>query len=251
MAAKKDADAGTALDKKLSGIADAIGSMHKRMDAFEEEDKKRSDATRRRKDDDPEEAKRLAADAAKKDAEEQAKKDADEEAKKDADEKAKADAASKSDADIRRQIAELSAKIPKTVGDSDYFAMTDVQARADDVYSKFGQHAPRPMPGETPALYERRVVRDLKQHSPTWKAADAATAFADDAVFAVARDQVYKEATATALSPSTVSAGQLRMITKRQGGHEIHEFVGDPRSWMDPMAGATRQYVTSIVTPKL
>jgi len=134
--------------------------------------------------------------------------------------------------------------IPKDTNDKDFHAITDSQARADEVFAKFGQHAPRPLTGETPRLYERRVVRMLKDHSPTWKGADVAQAFADDASFAIVRDQVYAEAAKTALSPNTVKAGQLREVVRKTGGHEIREFIGEPRSWMDPMAGAVKLKAT-------
>jgi hypothetical protein len=77
----------------------------------------------------------------------------------------------------------------------------------------------------------------LKEHSPTWKAAEVTSAFADDASFSIVRDQVYSEAKRTAANPVNVQPGQLRMIEKKRDGHIIREFVGDPRSWMDPFAG--------------
>lgn len=236
--AKTDADAGTSLEKTITdgmkSVADAVANLGKRMDAIEDLEKKRGDSAKKDDEDKETEAKRVAADKAKKDAAEDKEKE----------EKAKTDSA-----DVRKRIEEVAALIPKSIGDADYTAMTDAQARADDIFSKFGKHAPRPLQGETPSLYERRVVRMLKEHSPTWKAAEVTAAFADDASFGIVRDQVYREASIAALSPMNVPNGELRMITKRSGGHEIHEFVGDPRSWMDPMAGATRQFVTGIRTP--
>jgi len=156
--------------------------------------------------------------------------------KAEAEEKAKADSA-----DIRKRLDEVASMIPKDTNDADYHAMTDAQARADEVFSDFGMRAPRPQKGETPSLYERRCVRMLKEHSPTWKGADVGSkAFADDTSFAIVRDQVYREAKQTAMNPVNVPIGQLRMIEKKRDGHTIREFVGDPRSWMDPMAGATQ-----------
>jgi len=257
--AKADADAGTELDKKLSAIgdavgkvADAVGKMGGRMDAFEASEKVRKDAEDKAKADAEEEERkkgdpeRLKADKAKKDAEEEADKKKKADAEKEEKEKAKADSDS-----IRKRIDEVAGMIPKSMGDADYSAMTDAQARADDVFAKFGLSAPRPLDGETPRLYERRVIRTLKDHSPTWKGLDLTnpTAFADDVSFNNLREQVYAEASKTALSPVTVPGGQLRMITKKSGGHEIHEWVGEPRTWMDPMAGASRQFVTGIKTP--
>lgn len=273
--AKADAEAGIELDKTLSHLADAVESMHRRMDALEDgggeypegeefgddgEEELLEEEAALGDDGEDEfiEPEPLAADSRRgrrKDSRGRRRKDAElpeefkeQEGEPQAD--AKADSAEDSPAALRKRIAELEARIPKTIGDADYFAMTDAQKRADDVYAVLGSHAPRPLPGETPALYERRVVRDLKQHSKTWKGADVGKVFADDVAFDIVRDQVYSEAKALAMSPASVTAGTLRMITKRSGGHEINEFVGDPRSWMDPMAGATRHYVKEIIVPK-
>lgn len=244
--AKTDADAGHSLMKTIAdavkGIADSVMGLGKRMDAVEErerDDKKRSDAKRKDADEpgdkkgEPEET---AADKAKKDA---ARKDEEEKEKAKADATAAAAAAAGSK-DFQDQLDRVRAMIPKDIGDADYHAMSDAQARADEVFADFGKHAPRPLQGESVGAYERRCVRMLKEHSPTWKATEVTTAFADDAAFGIVRDQVYREAKVTALSPVHVPQGQLRMIEKRRDGHIIREFVGEPRTWMDPMAGATQ-----------
>lgn len=240
--AKADADAGTTLDKTLKGIADSLEGMHKRMDAIEDIEKKRADAAKK-DDDDKADPEKIAADKAKKDADD---KDKEDKAKADAEAKAKADSE-----EIRKRIDAVEKIVPKAVSDADWATMADAQARADDVFTKFGKQAPRPLNGETPLMYERRVVRSLKEHSPTWKGVDTAgQAFADDAAFGVIRDQVYGEATIAAMSPSNVPAGELRPIKRSEGGHTYIEYRGEPRTWMDPMAGATRQFVTSINASK-
>lgn len=232
--ARKDADAGTSLDKTLSHIADsvktmadAVAGLGKRMDAVESMADKRKDAAEEK--DEPE--KLAAHDKAKKDAKADARKDA-EKAEEKKEDTAKADSA-----DVKARIEELRRMIPKDLGDADYTALVDAQARADSVFIEFGEHAPRPLQGETVGTYERRCVRKLKEHSPTWKATEVTTAFADDASFGIVRDQVYREAVATARNPSMVPSGTLRMVEKKRDGHIIREFHGDPRAWMNPMAG--------------
>lgn len=243
-AARKDADVGEKLDKVLSHLDSAntkLDAFGKRLDAVETKDrgdaammdKARKDAEEKDKKE-KEEAEKVAADKAKKDADEEMEK------------KAKEDAAKK-DSALADEIKRVESMIPKSIGDADYYAMTDSQSRADEIYALFGKHAPRPLAGQTPATYERKVVRDLLPHSPTWKGKDVATAFADDAVFAVVRDQVYAEARVDAMSPATAPDGGLREITRRTaGGHTVKEFVGDARNWMYPLSGPVRKYGTGM-----
>ena len=186
--AKADAEGGTELDKVLKGVADAMGSIVKRMDAFEEKEKAKADAEAKAKTDAEEEEKKKA-DKAKADAEEEARKKGDpkqmeaDKAKKDAEEKEEREKA-KADAEAtRKKIADLEKKLEPRA-DTDVTAMTDAQAKADAVYSMFGKHAPRPLQGEELIPYRRRMLNDLKVHSENWKGVDLA-AVAD---FGRARD---------------------------------------------------------------
>lgn len=246
-AAKKDDESEEKEEKKEDAKKDA-----KRDDARDDakrDDWKRDDAAKKdaKKDDDEDEdkdePKGAVADKAKKDARKDAKR------KDDDDEKERDDARKDDVGDLKRQIEELRGRIPVTVGDADFNAIVDSQARADDVFSLFGERAPRPLTGETSAAYERRCVRMLQKNSPTWKDVDLGTSFKDDVGFGIVRDQVYKEAAVAARSPNIVPEGQLRQVTKREGGHEIREFHGSPKVWMDPMAGATKMYLKAFNTP--
>ena len=237
--AKDDADSGHTLEKTLGHIMDSIKTMAdamtgfgKRMDAYEAKgDTAKKDEEKA--EDDPE---TVAADKAKKDADEEmaadkAKKD---KARKDAEEKEKADKARK-DSALAERIEAVARMIPKDVNDDDYHALTDAQSRADDVFADFNMRAPRPQQGETVRLYERRCVRMLKEHSPTWKATD--TSKMDDATFDIVRNHVYAEAKQSARNPVNVPSGQLRMVERRNDGHTIREFHGQPKTWMDQFAG--------------
>ena len=241
-AAKKDGDAGVGekLDKVLSHLDNAntkLDAFGKRLDAVEGKDKDRDDAAKKDADEksakEKEEAEKAAADKAKKDAEDKEKSEA-----KEREDKAKMDSAA-----LRDEIKRIEGLIPKSIGDADFHAIQDSQARADEIYALFGKHAPRPLAGDTVPIYERRIVREMKNHSPRWKEVDVSTAFADEAAFGKVRDQVYEDARKDAMSPSTAPDGGLRQLTKRgASGHTIHEYVGDSRAWMYPFAGPTRQY---------
>ena len=226
-AKKADADAGEKLDKLLT----ALDSISRRMDAMEEEDKARKDA-----------AEKCAADAAKSDegkdpledtkpAEVAAdkKKDAEDEeakAKADAEEKERMDRA-KADADIAKRIADVEAKMPRQMSDEEYASMADAQARADSVYSGFGKRAPRPLDGETLALYRRRLASNLKEFSKDWKAVDVR--LLDTASFDVVESKIYADAAISAAHPSDLAEGEIRAIrtTDPDTGHRITKFAGN------------------------
>lgn len=251
--AKKDADAGTALDKKLSHVLDAltacmdrVDSVGKRMDAWDE-DKKKADAAKmdsgKKDGEEPTEAEKIAADKAKKDAEDKEKdeKEKADKAKKDAEDKAKTDSAAITSriADVEKALKDTAAKI-QPISDDDHNALADAWSRADDVFSALGKPTPRPMPGESSIAYRRRTTKMLKEHSPTWKAVDTAVAFADDASFAVVETQIVAEAAKMARSPAMTKPGQLRPIKRTHDGHTITDWVGQPRDWMDDLAGQTQ-----------
>lgn len=250
---KADADAGTSIKNHvmdamkpftdaMSSMMDSITGIAKRVDAFEKKEPAKADADDKDKDD------KSKADA-KKDADDDTKdepKKTAADSKKDADDD-KDDKKAKTDdvGDLRAQLEQVRGMIPKSLGDADYHTVTDAQSRADEVFAMFGLHAPRPLAGETAGSYERRMVKTLKTHSPTWKGVDVASqAFADEAVFAPIRDQVYSEARAAAVSPANVPEGQLRQVVKRQGGHTVTEFHGAPSVWMNPLAGAVKLKAT-------
>lgn len=271
---RKDADAGTSPDNKLSHVldavkacTDAVGGLSKRMDAFEEAEKKREDARKdaAKKDEDEkkEEAEKTAADkkdAKKDDAEEKRedRKDAkrDDARREDARredsrredarrEDARADSAALPNA-IAERFAQVEAALKDTnakivpISDDDHALLADAWSRVDEVYSAFGQGTPRAMPGESSIQYRRRTIRDLQKHSPTWKDVDLKSqAFADDAAFGIVEKQVLAEAAKFARSPATAKPGELRPITRKMDGHTVIEYVGEPRNWMDQIAGQT------------
>lgn len=164
---------------------------------------------------------------AKADAEEKAK--ADECAKKDEEEKAKADSA------IAAQIKALEARIPTALSDADMNAIGAAQAKADSIFSAFGVAAPKPIHGEGPGAYRRRLAASLKEHSQTYKDIDLAKA--DDALFGIAEAAIYADAAAAATRPATAAAGELRMRTRRtDAGHTVNEWAGDSGAYMRDFA---------------
>lgn len=272
---RDDADAGTQLKKFIADAMTAMDGMSKRMDSMEErfakKDEERDDSTviyrgqkapnPNRKDEENEKAKKDAEEKERMDAEEKDRKDAEEkekaeaEAKKDEDEKKARDDAARKDSEssdrlkrLETALGDVVAVLPKVRTDEDYHAMCDVQARADEAYSALGQRsAPRFLDGEDSLGYRRRLVRDLKKHSPDWKDVNI-HAITDDSAFSVMERRVYADAMDVARSPVTAEPGTLRAVTRRSGGHEITEYVGEPSTWMNAFAGPARQFVTSNIS---
>ena len=224
--AKADSEAKAKADAETMGkVMNMCDSIMKRMDSFEERFKKADSA----------EPVQTAADKAKADAEAKEKEEAEAKAKADAEEeekRAEEEAKAKADAEeTRKRIADLESRMPKEMSDEDYAEMADAQAKADSVYSAFGDAAPRPLRGENLLGYRKRLMGSLKKHSANWKSVDV-NALPDTAV-EIAEKQIYADAVAAASHPVDLPAGSLRAIEKKDSnGQLIRTFVGDPNAWM-------------------
>jgi hypothetical protein len=218
--AREDAEAGEKLDKILKcvdALGEHVGSLAKRMDAYEAKVDKRKDEAETEteaeaKAKEKAEPRELAADKAKKDAEAMIEA----KARKDAEERE----------EIRRKIADLDAKLPKQISDADYDAMAEMQARADRIHSAFGDSAPRPLQGETPLAYQRRLINGLKKHSSAWKDIDM-SALPHEAL-KIAEATIYADAMNAARNPTDLAPGVLREVVKTDPvtGQRIITFVG-------------------------
>lgn len=228
--AKKDAEEKERADKArkdaegtMNAIADAVGCLAKRMDAWEEEKK----ADKARKDAEEKKAEEKAkADAEAKETEEKEKADKAKKDAEEAEEKAKADAQIRADTDLSARIAAMEARLPKVLTDEDRAAFADAQSRADSVMSAFGKQAPRPLDGESLLGYRRRMANSLKEHSPSLKAANL-SAIADDTAFGLVETIIYKDALDAAKNPVDMQDGELRPIHRTdEAGRRITEWVG-------------------------
>ena len=248
-----DSGGGQKLDKVLSAIDAFCGKMDtfekkmdshgKRMDAIEEKEKKDSDKDDIKKMDgesDEDFKKRkdaaeemIAADKRKDAEEKEAKEKADAEEKEKV-EKEKADSA-RSDTDrlvaattdIAKRLINVEKSMPKQLSDADLNEFSTVQARMDDVYSGFGKRAPRPLGGEEILPYRRRMLNELKVHSPACKEIDV-LAIADSVTLGVIETMILRDAALAALNPKDLRDDELREIVRQDavtGGRTI-EFRG-------------------------
>ncbi|MBU8951551.1 NUDIX domain-containing protein [Klebsiella sp. TF21-TM] len=199
-------------------------------------------------------AKKEKADAEDKEAEEaKAKADAEEKAAKekaDAEAKAKADAEEaekmakeKADSQLLQEIAELRSRIPTELSDEERNEVAEAQVKADSVFSSFGKRAPIPLSGEKPMAYRRRLMIQLQEHSPDYKAVDL-SAIADSQLLSTAEKHIYADAQKAA--SLSVGPGQLREIKRADAtGRQISTFEGDPAVTWAPFQYGKRQ-VTSF-----
>lgn len=175
-----------------------------------------------------------------------AKADADEAAKKeeaDAEDKEAEEAKAKADSQIRQEIAELRSRIPTELSDEERNEVAEAQVKADSVFSSFGKRAPIPLSGEKPMAYRRRLMIQLQEHSPDYKAVDL-SAIADSQLLSTAEKHIYADAQKAA--SLSVGPGMLREIKRKDAtGREISTFEGDPAVTWAPFQSGKRQ-VTSF-----
>ncbi|EMP7085064.1 NUDIX hydrolase [Klebsiella variicola] len=181
----------------------------------------------------------------KADAEEKAAKEkADAEAKAKADaEEAEKMAKEKADSQILQEIAELRSRIPTELSDEERNEVAEAQVKADSVFSSFGKRAPIPLSGEKPMAYRRRLMIQLQEHSPDYKAVDL-SAIADSQLLSTAEKHIYADAQKAA--SLSVGPGMLREIKRADAtGRQISTFEGDPAVTWAPFQSGKRQ-VTSF-----
>lgn len=224
-----------AIDARLAKADSEAADLKAKADAEEAAKKEKADA----------EAKEAEEAKAKADAEEKAAKEkADAEAKEKADaEEAEKMAKEKADSQLRQEIAELRSRIPTELSDEERNEVAEAQVKADSVFSSFGKRAPIPLSGEKPMAYRRRLMIQLQEHSPDYKAVDL-SAIADSQLLSTAEKHIYADAQKAA--SLSVGPGMLREIKRKDAtGREISTFEGDPAVTWAPFQSGKRQ-VTSF-----
>ncbi|HBQ7496733.1 TPA: NUDIX hydrolase [Klebsiella pneumoniae] len=223
------------LDARMAKADSEAADLKAKADAEEAAKKEKADA----------EAKEAEEAKAKADAEEKAAKEkADAEAKAKADaEEAEKMAKEKADSQLLQEIAELRSRIPTELSDEERNEVAEAQVKADSVFSSFGKRAPIPLSGEKPMAYRRRLMIQLQEHSPDYKAVDL-SAIADSQLLSTAEKHIYADAQKAA--SLSVGPGQLREIKRADAtGRQISTFEGDPAVTWAPFQSGKRQ-VTSF-----
>jgi hypothetical protein len=149
-------------------------------------------------------------------------------------------------ADTDRKIIQLQSlhKLQANASDNagDYSA---IQSRADAALQPHGKRAGPPLFGEPIGVYRKRLAGQVAACTEKW-ASFPLSGVRDDAFEAQIELQIYSDAAVAARNP-IVPEGELRCIPgKTYGGHKINTYHGEPRTWMDPIAGPVRQFVKSF-----
>ncbi|HBW8161213.1 TPA: NUDIX hydrolase [Klebsiella pneumoniae] len=222
------------LDARMAKADSEAADLKAKADAEEAAKKEKADA----------EAKEAEEAKAKADAEEKAAKEkADAEAKEKADaEAAEKMAKEKADSQILQEIAELRSRIPTELSDEERNEVAEAQVKADSVFSSFGKRAPIPLSGEKPMAYRRRLMIQLQEHSPDYKAVDL-SAIADSQLLSTAEKHIYADAQKAA--SLSVGPGMLREIKRADAtGRQISTFEGDPAVTWAPFQSGKRQVIS-------
>jgi 8-oxo-dGTP pyrophosphatase MutT (NUDIX family) len=233
--AKADSD-------KWDKLMSAVDSLCKRMDSMEE---KKADAlpaeemeVADKKADSEKEAEEKEAKAAEMKAEAK-----EEEAKADAEKSALLDRV----AQLESMLVQTAKLTPKPVTDSEYAAMADAQAKADNVYSALGKQAPRALNGEDLLAYRKRLAAGVKSHSAEWGGLDIASM--GNAMFDIVEPKIYADAMEAAIHPVHAETDDLREVSRDTGtGHKVVNFYGRRPSWMDEFRPPRMK--SKIIQPK-
>lgn len=117
----------------------------------------------------------------------------------------------------------------------DYYSHTPTQeelqafdkayARLDSISGIIGVSASRPIPGERPRNYRRRLLAEVQPHSAKFKDKDTNNLMGD--AFDYAEDLIYQDAVDTARNGLNVPAGQIRPLYERDAyGRLITRWAG-------------------------
>ncbi len=161
------------------------------------------------------------------------------------------DAMEKRGADAPEDTRSKDGKLPGEavqVGDDDMSdrerraALSGAQMRADAVASARGNSAPRPLEGERPMQYRRRMLVEFKNDSADFKNVDIHTIPGGPAFDAI-EQRIYADAVSAANNPH-VAQGQLLPRTQTDlSGRQITTFYGEPKTWMRHFSGQLQSVV--------
>ena len=138
---------------------------------------------------------------------------------------AKGDARADEVSMLKARLARLEKR--DDMSEDDRASYAAAQSRADEVMALFGKQAKRWNLGESVADYRRRLVTELRKHSPMW--ADTKMSELPDSAFNNIEKQIYADAAVAAQQPTDLAEGELRPVVKidRDTGMRSIHFYGE------------------------
>lgn len=116
--------------------------------------------------------------------------------------------------------------------------IAELHHRADSLYQMLGDQAPRPLPGEGPAPYARRLASGLRKFTKSFKSYAIKDSL-DEQAFGLVEAEIYREAEHTARNPVEPPPGGLREVRTMENGKQVSRFYGDARATWAPFMPPT------------
>jgi hypothetical protein len=223
---KADAEESAMAGEKLDNILKCLDSLGRRMDAYESAAKEKGESGEDG-DDEPEQKgdpKKLGADSRK---------------------DSRMDSAADEDRDeIESYAKERGELVPPAVGSAKFgvyrdAVLADVQSRIAPGYDAWGKSPRAPWDAERPSQYRRRILGEIKSHSPAWRDVDLHELRGQ--ALRNAQSQIVADSISASSSPDGYGF-DLREIRRRDPdtGHLIKEYYGSPLAWMSQFMPARR-----------
>ena len=122
---------------------------------------------------------------------------------------------------------------------------TNAQAFADEAYQMHSKRAPASLPGETLAIYKRRLVTPLRKFSPQWGAVKM-TDLPDEA-FVNIEKMIYADAIAAAQNPTDLEPGEQRKVVKTDPDTGMKQIMWyGPESFIKGLGRPGRRVVSFL-----
>jgi hypothetical protein len=125
-----------------------------------------------------------------------------------------------------------------------------IQAKADELFSKFGEAPPRPIADESPRRYRKRVIHSMQEHlapgDPFSLIRQPNLTREADATLDVLEPRVRESFAKAVHDPATVAEGTFREIHSTDaGGHKVSSFIGR-RSFIHDMVAPVFKVVGGV-----
>jgi hypothetical protein len=142
--------------------------------------------------------------------------------------------------DDRDYLASRRASYARHDGADDIARIAIATEKARPVFGELNNLPPNPLTGEDSRSFRLRQLSELKRHSPQYASMPLRSLGSfPQAAFDSAEDRIVADAHHAAKVWAPEGTLRERRIPQR-GGHDIVEWAGDPRVWLDAFAAPGR-----------